>query len=591
MEVKTPIRLAILELGGEAEASQTLISLKAVLKAFPNLEIEAVVSKSGYELFSSAPFIQKVYLFDTLTIDSKLDAVTELESVLERPYKVVFNCSVSETSSYLTTLIPGTLKLGYGRHLDGTLAIYDAWTAYTHALCQASLKQGIHRIDILATQLLTCLQLHFQDPVENSELPVSTKSFFQTKPDGPMELPNWHTMSHKWIAIELDEHSFSSALDEATVALACLELLKSSRELSVIVLGKTPSGLNEAIFMSEIERFSKSDSQEFKKSLKTRLFYFSKHFSFQRRIRLVQRLSILITSHPGSLALASALGVRTLHVADSQVVLAQCGAYGNGHYVTEANTPDALVAHLLYLQQEWRHRGLLHFNEFFSSTRPELVKPAHSKRLLKSRILPAKEGGGVLYETVGQEPFQTSSVISIFHSVLARDWLCSWVPDLTKTLASIPSHEVQPQLIRDCLDSAQVLSQILSSGLGISQQLHSTVSQLKSENVMSMLDIERVQGFAKELRKIEELIHRACSIRPELAIFSSYYSIFFNELESHKLKPLAEGSIEIFETLIRGVSLFQSFFETLLSHKRATLVPTRAKILRFDRGSKRERGL
>ncbi len=591
MEVKTQIKLAILELGTETQAIQTLIALKAVLKAFPHVEIDAVVSAEAYDYFAASPFIGNVYKFDSSKLTSKIEMVCTLEGALEKPYTVVFNCSDTAISSHVSVLIPGTLKLGYGRKLDGNIALLDAWTGYQHALKSIDAGVPIHRIDVLATQLLTCLQLHFCDPAEGSDTPVSSKGFFVTKPDGPMDLPHWHTQSRKWIAFELDEHSFSSTLDEAAVAKSCVALLKANSELSIIILGKTPSGLYENLFMTEMDREILDEGIEFKRRAKDSIFYFSKHFTFQRRVRILQRLSLLISSSEKSLALASALGVRSVYVTDTSKDLSSYGAYGNGHYVSYAKTPETLAAHLLYLQQEWRHRGQLHFDEFFEATQPEFIKQAQLKPLLKSRILGSKDGGGVIYENAGQVPYQNLSWVSSFHAMMARELLCGWMPDLSVLLARIPPYEVRPQELRDCLETTQVLNQILASGLTISKQLHRTCTSLKSENLMTLDDIQNVQSHGRELKKIEDLLHRAAQTRPELGIFSSYYKVFFNELDGHRLSSLALGSIEIFETLLRLTALFQTYIESLLDHKRATLVPQRAKILRLERSLKADKSV
>lgn len=591
MEVKTPIRLAVLELGDQAAVVQTLIALKATLKLFPRLEIDLITKPEHHELAHTVSFLKQIHYFDVKKIESKLDAVTQLEGILETPpYSVVFNTSETLVSSHLVPLIPGTLKLGIGRNLDGSICLQDGWTAFQYALKQSEATLPVHRIDVLATQLLTCLQLNFEDPAPGVETAISSKNFFSTAPDGPVEIPNWHDLRHKWIAFEMDALPFDSVLDEDAVASSCLEILKTQEDTSILIFGKTPSGLHESFFRNALTKISGNESKSLREKLQKNIFYFSKHFKFTRKIRLLSRMQLLITSDPYSASLASALGLRCLVLSSaresSDEKIYSSAPYGNGHYLTYAKTAQTLSAHLIYLLQEWRHQGLLTFDEFFSDDGQAKSQSAQEQPLFKSRILPPSMGGGVVYERAGHAPHRYQSWIQAFYNLLARDWLCGWTPPLEETLKALAPHEVRPTQLRETLESSFVLLQVLGSGLSLSRQLLNTCKSLRSEHIMTIEEIERIQIYGRDLRKIEELLKRVTHTKPELRIFSSLYDVLFNDLDSHRLSHLAQGSLEIFEMLIRGVEFYQNLAQNTLDQTRANLVPQRAKILRLERSPK-----
>ena len=208
-----PIRCLVIQLTRLGDTLQSLMALRAAKQLYPNLEIHFVARERFAAAAKRVPWIKKVVTLPTEQIlapvltgeKTELQALSDVARwvgpLVKEPWDMVVNWSYSEASSFLTGLLPARVKLGYSRRRDTTFAAADGWSHYIQAIVQNGLSQNIHLTDIFTTQLLTALQIHFGEPMNDGNAPVTSKNFFELE-IGEKE-GKWRDRSRKWVAIQL----------------------------------------------------------------------------------------------------------------------------------------------------------------------------------------------------------------------------------------------------------------------------------------------------------------------------------------------------------------------------------------------------
>ena len=183
-KVQQPVRCLVIQLARLGDTLQSLMALKAAKQLYPQLEIHFLARERFASAARRVPWIEEVI---TLPTDDLLGPVVRgeaaerqallglaqwLSPLIEEPWDLLMNWSYSDASSYLTAMIPATVKLGYTRAKDQAFSCSDGWSHYMQAIVQGRVDQNIHLTDILTTQLLTALQIHVGDPVDAGDQPV-----------------------------------------------------------------------------------------------------------------------------------------------------------------------------------------------------------------------------------------------------------------------------------------------------------------------------------------------------------------------------------------------------------------------------------
>ena len=179
-----PIRCAVIQLARLGDTLQSLMALRAAKQLYPQLEITFVARERFAAAAQRVSWIDQVIALPTgrSSLSSRSAARTRRSARSElktRPCAMPragwsrscaspgISSSTGPSRSRAATspaLLPSRVKLGYSRRKDLTMLSADGWSHYIQAVVQGGVAQNIHLTDILTTQLLTALQIHFGEP-------------------------------------------------------------------------------------------------------------------------------------------------------------------------------------------------------------------------------------------------------------------------------------------------------------------------------------------------------------------------------------------------------------------------------------------
>ena len=555
-----PIRCLIVQFARLEDNVQSLMALRAAQQLYPDLEISLVCHDTFAEAARKTSWIKHVHSFPleaTLepllakrnTVEDQVPQLAQwLEPLIDQPYDLLVNWSFSEASSYLAALIPARVKLGYSRKRDGSLAILDGWSHYVYSVVQSECAQEIHLTDILTTQLLTALQVHFNDPAETGKQAVTSKSFFK------LERRDWapKTWSHpgkRWMAIQLGANPRGNGprrWNASDYGKFAASVLRRHDEQHLIILGAECDRGEEKEFM----RALRAEYPGFRDD-RSRMISLVGKADFDLWVQVLSDCQWLVTSQSAATHLASVVGTRVLTIEENSIKALESGPYGNGHYVARNATASSLYAIWSYGHTEWQHKRELkletHFERLAQSAEFATVE------VYRSRIRHGDEGGGAVFEPLHLHVESPQRWEGRVWSYLARNWFCGWTPEIGNEVSRASLHPSLLQNVRNIEDPIRVLEQLFRQGERTAGRLYDATRTLKSENLMTAQQRARVAELGMELREIETLVHRTAGLHTALACFTRLHGALLHNLQGVKIHELAGATREAYEFLTIGL--------------------------------------
>jgi len=575
------------------------MALRAAKLLYSNLEIHFLVKNSFSEAAKKIPWIQKVI---NLPTDELLEPLLSGESnpqevineitqwvipLTETTWDFVVNWSYSESSSYLTALIPARVKLGYSRSPDVNFSSVDGWSNYIQAIIQGGSKQNIHLTDILTTQLLTALQIHMGEPADNGDSPLTSKNFFELKSTDqdilssePVTKNSQNAMTHvmweelssrKWIGIQLPKTTEKDHLWSIKnwAKLASL-ILKNNQDCHIVLLGQSTDQNTENAFLSDLQK-EISDAHLFK-----RLVSLVGKTDFNLWASVVGRCHWVLAENTAVIHLASVLGTRVMTFSTSHLNWLEKGPYGNGHYIIASNQenqlihPEVTYSIWSYAMNEWSHQRKHSLLEHL--TRSGWGEYVESIQVYRSKIRNTQEGGGVKYEFQLDRPFLMDDWVAIVTGHIARAWYCGWVPPIGLELSRLM---INPQLmknLRELKKSSDVLLKICEEACKTALTLKSKSTRLRSEKIMNLGDQEELKALRRKLIELEELIDRLGKTHFPLLAFAKMSKVLMQNIRNVTTSNLGHECAESYQFLTEGIKILRDWITYTLSLAKPTSV-------------------
>lgn len=590
-----PMRCLIIQLSALGDLLQSLMALRAAKQLYPQLEIHFIGRAELIDPVQKVNWIERAIPFSSRDILESSTAQTEairrlafwlngVAGSTDNHWDFVVNWTFSEASSYLTSLIPGRVKLGYTRRRDNSFSAADGWSSYVQAVLQNGITQNIHVTDILTTQLLTALQIHIGEPTGDSNAAVTSKCFFalrttseqlrnqiESKLDSADSAKSF--FSKKWIGVQIGTGSTNRTWPADHWAELIRMVMDRNPEYGICLLGGQSDLASAEIILRSLGRSAP-------------LVSFVGETDFDQWASLVCRCQWLFSGVTAATSLASVLGIRILNIELGPARHHESGPYGNGHYVicreNAAITPDAAYAVWSYASNEWSHRRQMSIEHHIKSS--HLTSEFNAVKVLRSRIRGSADGGGVFFEPVVGKQMNKEDWTSMVIGHIARAWYCGWMPPVGQDLTREMIHPGLIQGLRELDESTQVLTRILSQAAQTAQQIYSKSQSLRSERIMGLKDRNELNALGASLRELEALLERTAQTNPALLLFSKMLKILLHQLKGSQLSELSKETIDSYKQLSEGASLFREWIAATLSVARPVAVKS-ATVRSIEKGA------
>ncbi len=598
------IRIAVVQLARLGDSIQSLMALRAAQQAYPELEITYIAHESFAGAAERCPWIHQVFALPTeKLVRPMLDGTRNaagmlpelaawLEPIARSTYDVVLNWTYSETSSFLAGVLPARVRLGYSRRRDGTLSVIDGWSHYIHSVVQTDTVQSIHLTDILTTQLLTALQVHFDEPAEDSEnQSVTSKSFFEIR-RSPFVCDGWNHPGIRWLAIQLGASSFDKTWSPESWAKFASLVLRRHDDTRIILVGdKHEKGIEKKFFeaLRNEERAIGSRSAVFEKRIHSKVGT----TGFDQWAQILADAQWVVSADTAALHLASVLGTRVLNVSVGPVRFRETGPYGNGHYVVRPNKPgaesavndipaEAVYAAWTYASTEWQHRRDLSLAEHFANLGSNQF--LSQVEVYRSKIRATDDGGGIHYETLVNQRISLENWYGQVLGHLAREWYCGWVPPVGQELERA---EISPELVqnlRKLAEGISVLDRIYGETIRASEELYRKSKSLKSETLMRVSDRETIHELGKKIEELEALSARVGTAQEPLQTIHRLARILMHNLSGKLVSEVANETVGVYRFLRIGVQGLQKWTDHTLGLARPIAVANRSTVVSIADG-------
>jgi len=590
-----PIRILVLQMGRLSDTLQSLMALKAAYQLYPQLEIHFVVREKFSEPATRVKWLSSVRTLPTQTLlgpvvlgertvrETLGEATKWIEPLVETPWDIVLNWSYSKSSSYLAGLIPARIKLGFTRKKDSALHAVDGWSHYIQGVVQERIPQNIHLTDILTTQLLTALQIHYQEPSNDGNSPVTSKSFFNLNLDERGLAWAWRDLSRKWIGIQLGASGETRAWSAQKWAELASEILRRHPTYGIVLLGDSRHKPLAREFMDHIDRSVASTKNVVTLVGET---------SFDLWAASIGRCHWLFCADSSAIHLASVLGTRVLNVCTGPVRWSETGPYGNSHVLVTPNhacegcehrsknvadhscqesiQPEAVYAAWSYAAADWSRPKEYSILEHFHQLGYESA--IDSVQIYRSRIRASDDGGGVNYEPILHEKLTLDAWCAMVMGHIARAWYCGWTPTVAQGLRRTQISAPLLKVLRELKDATQVLGKICDESAKTCSQLHFKSKRLPSQKVMDLADQQAIQELGKKLTELESLIDRMAKASPPMRVFSVMSKILMHNLDGVQLSDLSSQSAHCYRQLKQGVMIFDEWIDQTISLVKPTVI-------------------
>jgi len=590
---REPIRIAVIQLARLGDSVQSLMALRAAQQLYPELDITFIAHKNFIAAAERCPWINRTVSLPASALlenrENRISALaTWIEPLVQSTFDIVVNWTYSETSSYLAGILPARVRLGYSRRRDGTLSVVDGWSHYIHSIVQTETLQSIHLTDILTTQLLTALQIHFDDPVEDGEgQTVTSKSFFEIQ-RSPFVCDGWNHPGIRWVALQLGASSRDKSWEPRSWAKLASMILRRHDDTRIILLGGQREKKLEQEFFEALrieQRTSGDPSALFEKRIYSKVG----KATFDHWAQILADTQWLISADTAAIHLASVLGTRVLNVSVGPVRFRETGPYGNGHYVVRSPSStislaaEAVYATWTYASTEWQHRRELPFSEHLRNL--ESSEFAEKMEVYRSKIRPGDLGGGIHYEPLIEQPITLANWYGQVLGHLAREWYCGWVPPVGQELERT---EVSPELVqnlRKLTEGIDVLDKLYGEVIRTADDLVKTTKVLKSENLMKVSDRERIYNLGKKLEELEALSSRVGNAQEPLKAIHRLSQILMHNLTGKRVSEVAEETIGVYRFLQVGLSGLRTWTRHTLGLARPVAVAAPSKVVSLPQRS------
>jgi len=599
-----PIRCLVIQFARLGDTLQTLMALRAAKQLYPNLEIHFVAREKFSAAVKRVSWIKSVVTFPTEQIIGPVlggektdvqalgDIARWIAPLVKEPWDMIVNWSYSESSSYLTGILPARVKLGYSRRKDTSFCAVDGWSHYMQAIVQGGVHQNIHLTDILTTQLLTALQIHFGEPANAGDAPVTSKSFFTLESNPEGEDWSWRDASRKWIAIQLGAAQDSKTWSPENWASLIHQILRKNQGYSFVLLGGRDDQTRAQILLARLENLLREDPESTKQVLslvgKT---------DFDLWASVIVGCQWLFSCDTAAIHLASVLGTRVLNVSVGPVRWSETGPYGNGHYVVAAAgdctgcvqesaeqaqhscrrevTPEAVYATWSYGSTEWSHRRKISIEEHSESQ--GLLPAIQNVKILRAKIRNTQDGGGVYYEPLSQNGLLEPEWMGMVIGHVARAWYCGWVPPVGQELQREKLSPALIQRLRELDDSVKVLTQIYNEAAVTAVTLNKKSARLKSDKIMRLDDRNELRDLGDKLFELEALVERLGNTQPSLKAFIQMSKVLMHNLRGDALSELGKETASCYRQLNEGVSIMKEWLQYSIQLAKPIAVPTQRK--------------
>ena len=585
---RAPIRCLVIQLARLGDTLQSLMALRAAKELYPELEIHFVARDRFATAARRVPWIDEVIALPTDELLSPVLAGKKRESQALRElarwvgplashrWDLLINWSYSEASSYLAGLLLAKVKLGFSRQKDLSLSSGDGWSHYIQAFIQGGIPQNIHLTDILTTQLLTALQIHYGEPATDGNTPATSKDFFSS--EFWQDSSEWarRDRSQRWIAVQLGASQESKTWSPENWAQVAARISKRHPEYRFALLGGRED-------LHRSQRFLKTAQQLGLAS--ENILNFVNQTDFDLWSAIIAGSQWVFSADTAAIHLASILGTRVLNVSVGPVRWTETGPYGNGHYVISAHhdcaaclakstdgdlhtcrsvvTPEVVYGAWTYGATEWSHHCKLpletHFRQLGWSENLKAVE------VYRAKIRGADDGGGVIYESLCRRPLDLEKWTAVITEQMGRAWYCGWTPPIGQGIAR---ENIGPDLVkklRELEESSKVLTQICEEATRLASILHERSENLKSERLMSLEDKSDLNQLSTSLHELDTLLHRLGQTHSPLLAFSQMSQVLMHNLAGAKLVEVAGESVHSYRQLAEGAALMQSWVKHCLA--------------------------
>ncbi len=574
-EVKPPLRCAVIQLSRFSDLIQSLMALRAAKQLYPQLEIHLIVREGLEEAAGRVPWIKSLTVLPTQTLLDPIlrGEMSELEGLrqmarwitplVSEPWDFVMNWSYSEPSSYLTSLLPGRVKLGYLRRKDLSFGCADGWSHYIQAIVQSGMNQNIHLTDILTTQLLTVLQIHAGEPANDGNSPLTSKNFFSLSFDSPALLKSggkewtWRDISKKWVAIQLGDQTNKTHLNASHWAQLIRLISKQYPDYRFVLLGEPGERETSRLILSELgETLGRNP-----------VLSLVGQTDFDLFASVIGASQWLFSEDGPAIALASVLGTRVFHLSHADARWSEVGPYGNGHYTLfdrngSALTPESIFCAWSYGAQEWEHHRHKTLDQHFSEN--GLPLELRKLQIYRSKIRNAADGGGIVYESLVAHPFRVSDWSAMVMGHIARAWYCGWVPPVGKELKRTMINPGLIRELRELEESSHQLEKICTDASSLATLLNRRSAKLPSDRIMDIRDKEELQSLGKRLMELDRQIERAGKKHECLQSFTYMFQVLMHNLNGEQLSDLGRESAISYRQLSEGIAILRDWLKHTL---------------------------
>jgi hypothetical protein len=436
------------------------------------------------------------------------------------------------------------------------------------AIVQGGIDQNIHLTDILTTQILTALQIHWGESENDGNSPVTSKSFFTLESANNEIDWNWRDLSRKWIGVQL-----SNKWSADHWAKLIHRVLMKSPGHSFVLLGEREDQKKAQDITEILSHLLGKDPVTSKVLLSV-----VGQTGFDLWSSVIGNCQWLFATDTAAIHLASVLGTRVLHIS-SNSRWTETGPYGNGHYVVLSSegkepadiSPDVVYGAWSYAATEWSHRRQLTLEDHFRSLGMSTF--LDGARVFRSKIRATQEGGGVFYEPLSGTRLTEKDWMGMVIGHIARAWYCGWVPPVGQELQREKFGPSLIQKFRELDDSCTVLLQIYSEASLTATALNKKSSQLKSDKIMGLQDKSEIEELYKKLQDLEVLIERLASAQPMLRAFLSMSKVLMHNLQGEALAELGRETAACYKQLHEGVSVLREWVQYSLKLAKPVVVP------------------
>jgi len=552
----------VVQLSCLGDVLQTLMSIKACKQLYPNVDYSLIVKSEYYDLIKETKWIKNIIPLSVSEFKESYKNSNEKKSVISKLAKwtlpnvqerwdFVVNWTFNDSSSYLASIFPAQVRLGYFRNEDQLLLMEDGWSYYINSVVQSNIEQNIHMTDIFTTQLLTAFQIHIGSPKKADNVAVSSKCFFSDSYD--FEFQSQYR-NNEWITIALDTKDNDNQYDENYWITFISKVLSRHNELNIFIVGSDKSSDMANKLKVEIEKSGvKSDLVRF----------FVGNHHHKNWISSLSLSQWLISNDSFFVHLASVLSTRVVCFSD-KTGLHQISAYGTGNFLIKKQTKhnktefsSVVYATWSYGYSEWSHKHKKSLKDHFSQL--GYLKFTEGLKIYRSHIRDASLGGGLDYEQMIEKSFSLEDLMKMIIGQVARKWFCGWAPPVGGGISSDLFTNKLIASLRELKESLFVLKKISIKSENICIEFKKRSSSIKKPYLMKTEDKNKILKLNDDLNQIEKLFYRTVQLHPELLFLLNSLKAFLHGPATEDLNEAVDKSLRAYQMTTEAIDVVEKW--------------------------------